>query len=457
MTLEQTILSNLVFNENFLRNTAPYIKAEYFTNYDERKVFTLIEKYFSKYNRSPNPRSLIVDLQNDIDNLDQSLYNDSIKLIKKLEETNSDPEWLLDNTEQFCKNNAVRCAVQQIIHIRNENKLAHPEEQYLQLMKDAISVSFDNDIGHNFIQDFEKRYDFYHKQENHLPFDIDMLNTITEGGLVPKTLNLILAPTGVGKSLVMCHFAASNLMRGKNVLYITLEMAEERIAERIDANLLNIPISELRSTSKETYEGKIQRLKNKTQGQLIIKEYPPVSAGANHFRFLINELRTKKNFVPDVIYIDYLNICMSSRLRHGSNVNSYLYVKSIAEELRGLGVEFNVPIVSASQVNRAGANDSDYDLTNTSDSFGLPMTCDLILALISTPELIALNQICFKQLKNRFSDWTQNNKFIVGIDHSKMRLYNCEKSAQLNPTGDLDIPIMDINKKFDRKLFDEFK
>ncbi|NBV28685.1 DNA primase, partial [bacterium] len=373
----------------------------------------------------------------------------------------SDTKWLIDTAETFCKDKAVYNAIMQSIQILDaSNKGTLDKGSIPTLLADALSVAFDNHIGHDFLDDADPRYEFYHKIEQRIPFDLDYLNRITKGGLPEKTLNIILAGTGVGKSLFMCHCAASNLTLGKNVLYITLEMAEERIAERIDANLLNIDLDKLVALPKESYLKKIERLRSNTTGKLIIKEYPTASANVSHFKHLLNELKLKKQFIPDIIYIDYLNICSSSRIKQGSNVNSYTYVKAIAEELRGLAVETKVPVISATQTTRGGYDNSDVSLTDTSESFGLPATADLMFALISTEELADLNQIMVKQLKNRYSDPTTNKRFVIGVDRAKMKLYDVEQLAQdgLMDNGQVDKPAFDstpTSKKTSK--FDNFK
>lgn len=386
------------------------------------------------------------------DSLNEQVFEGCVEYLSNLEKSDTDEEWLLDKTEEFCQEKAVYNAIMESIGIidgrdKEKTKGAIPE-----ILSKALSVSFDSSIGHDWIEDFQARYEFYHKVEERIPFDLEYLNAITKGGLPSKTLTCILAGTGVGKSLAMCHFAANNLMDNKKVLYITMEMAEERISERIDANLLDCSLDDLKDLPFKLYEKKVERIRSKTEGKLIVKEYPTASAGAGHFRHLLNELRLKRNFVPDIIYIDYLNICASSRMKYGSNVNTYMMIKSIAEELRGLAVEKNVPIVTATQTTRGGYTNSDPGLEDTSESFGLPATTDLMFALVSSEELEALNQIMVKQLKNRFNDPTSNKRFVVGVDRGKMRLYDVEQSAQDELVN--DNPVMD-NAVFGSRRNDE--
>lgn len=386
------------------------------------------------------------------DSLNEQIFEGCVEYLSNLEKSDTDEEWLLDKTEEFCQEKAVYNAIMESIGIidgrdKEKTKGAIPE-----ILSKALSVSFDSSIGHDWIEDFQARYEFYHKVEERIPFDLEYLNAITKGGLPSKTLTCILAGTGVGKSLAMCHFAANNLMDNKKVLYITMEMAEERISERIDANLLDCSLDDLKDLPFKLYEKKVERIRSKTEGKLIVKEYPTASAGAGHFRHLLNELRLKRNFVPDIIYIDYLNICASSRMKYGSNVNTYMMIKSIAEELRGLAVEKNVPIVTATQTTRGGYTNSDPGLEDTSESFGLPATTDLMFALVSSEELEALNQIMVKQLKNRFNDPTSNKRFVVGVDRGKMRLYDVEQSAQDELVN--DNPVMD-NAVFGSRRNDE--
>jgi len=455
MTIEKTILSNLLFNEEYTRKVLPFLKAEYFRDTSQRLVFKLIDAYTIKYNTVPSKEALRIDLQNKTD-ISESQFKESNEIINALEiDTKTSLPWLVEHSEKFCQDQALFNAISKSIQLINgDEKVNISKGSIPELLSDALSVSFDTNVGHDLVDDWEKRYDLYHTKENKIPFNLDYFNKITKGGLSNKTLNICLAGTGVGKSMFMCHCAAGNLLDGLNVLYITLEMAEERIAERIDANLLNVAIDELSVLPKDTYEKKITRIKEKTVGRLIIKEYPTASAGSSNFRYLLNELKIKKNFKPDIIYIDYLNICASSRLKVGSNVNSYMYVKAIAEEIRGLAVEFDVPIVSATQTNRTGYTNSDVGLEDTSESFGLPATADFMFAIISNDQLAALNQILVKQLKNRYSDPNNYKKFVVGVDRSKMKLYNVEQSAQQDIID--DSPRTSVKSKFDKSAFEDF-
>jgi replicative DNA helicase len=459
--IENTILSNLISNEDYGRKTIPYLRSEYFTDNDQKTIFCLIEEYVKKYNKFPNKEALSVDLH-ELEGLTDPQFTSIQSKINELQASDVDEEWLLDNTEKFCQDKAIYNSIMDSIRILDDKSGKTSKGMIPEILSKALSVSFDNHIGHDFIDDADSRFEFYHRTEVRIPFDLEYFNKITKGGVPKKTLNIALAGTGVGKSLFMCHCAAANLTKGNNVLYITLEMAEEKIAERIDANLLDVTIDELGLLPKESYDKKMNRLKEKTKGKLIIKEYPTASAGSGNFRHLLNELRMKKDFIPDVIYIDYLNICASSRLKYGANVNSYTYVKAIAEELRGLAVEFNVPIFSATQTTRSGFTNSDVGLEDTSESFGLPATADFMFALISTEELHALNQMMVKQLKNRFADPSMNKRFVIGVDRARMKLYDVEQSAQDDVLID-DTPLMDQSPfgqgmKAERKpSFDGFK
>lgn len=463
MTIEQMIFSNLIGNEAYLRNVLPYLNSEYFSNHAERTLFQLIKEYFEKYNSPPQVEALRIEAENKT--MSEGDFKEILQTLDGLNFIADDYDWLMKQTEKFCQDKAVYNAIMESIQII-DGKSDRDKGSLPQILQDALGVSFDSNIGHDFLEDFETRYDFYHKVVERLPFDLKFFNTITRGGIPRKTLNVILAGTGVGKTLIMCDFAATNMMNGKNVLYITLEMAEERIAERIDANLMNVPLNELETYPKETYQTKVERLQKKTQGKLIIKEYPPASVGAGHFRHLLNEMKQKKNFVPDVIYIDYLNLAISSRMKMGGSVNSYTYIKSIAEELRGLAVEFNVPLFTATQTNRSGFTNSDVGLEDTSESFGLPATADFMFAAISNEELESLGQLMIKQLKNRYGDPALHRRFVVGVDRSRMKLYDVEQDAQDNigPSID-DTPVMDNTsfgrgvkrEKFDKSLFDTWK
>ena len=450
MRIETTILSNLIHNEDYSRKVLPFLNKDFFHDEVEKTLYLTIDSHVEKYNTLPTNEVLGITLNED--SLNEQVFEGCVEYLSNLEKSDTDEEWLLDKTEEFCQEKAVYNAIMESIGIidgrdKEKTKGAIPE-----ILSKALSVSFDSSIGHDWIEDFQARYEFYHKVEERIPFDLEYLNAITKGGLPSKTLTCILAGTGVGKSLAMCHFAANNLMDNKKVLYITMEMAEERISERIDANLLDCSLDDLKDLPFKLYEKKVERIRSKTEGKLIVKEYPTASAGAGHFRHLLNELRLKRNFVPDIIYIDYLNICASSRMKYGSNVNTYMMIKSIAEELRGLAVEKNVPIVTATQTTRGGYTNSDPGLEDTSESFGLPATTDLMFALVSSEELEALNQIMVKQLKNRFNDPTSNKRFVVGVDRGKMRLYDVEQSAQDELVN--DNPVMD-NAVFGSRRNDE--
>lgn len=427
--IEKTILSHLIYNEPYSRKVLPFLKEDYFHTQSDKAIYNLIKMYVDRYNALPTKEVLYLELNNK-DGISEAIFKDSKELIDNLSFEETKIEWLLDSTEKFCQEKAVYNAIMASIKILEDKKGEQSKGAIPNLLSEALGVSFDVSIGHDYFINSDDRFDFYHKKEERIPFDLEYMNKITKGGLIKKSLNIALAGTGVGKSLFMCHCAATNLSQGKNVLYITMEMAEEKIAERIDANLLNVTVDELSILPKDVYDKKINRVKEKTVGKLIIKEYPTASAGSAHFRHLLNELRIKRNFSPDIIYIDYLNICCSSRIRSGANVNSYTYIKAIAEELRGLAVEFNVPVVSATQTTRSGYGNSDVELTDTSESFGLPATADLMFALISSEKLESLSQIMIKQLKNRYNDPTIFKKFVVGIDRAKMRLYDVEQSAQ---------------------------
>jgi replicative DNA helicase len=450
--LEATILRNLFYNEEFTRKVLPFIKEEYFTDKVDKIVFKQIESFVNKYNNLPTYESVVIDLTESkiINETDLKSSIDLLDNLKTDKDETIEFKWLTEQTEKFCQDRAIYNAIMESVQILDNNKRANGEIP--QLLSDALGVTFDTNIGHDYINDSENRFDFYHRKEEKIKFDLDMFNKITKGGLPNKTLNIALAGTGVGKSLFMCHVAAGALSQGKNVLYITLEMAEEKIAERIDANLLNIDISDLHSISREDYERKIGVLRAKTNGKLIIKEFPTAAANALHFRSLLSDLQLKKNFRPDIIMIDYLNICSSSRVKPGANVNTYSYIKSIAEELRGLAVEYNLPIISATQTTRSGFSSSDPGLEDTSESFGLPATADFMFALISTEELEQLGQIMVKQLKNRYNDPNVYKRFVLGIDRPKMRLYDAEVGAQ-NNIVDSNIPdVQDRPNKFSKNF-----
>jgi replicative DNA helicase len=430
MKIELTILKNLVHNEDFARKTLPFLREEYFSDSSERIVFNRINDFMLKYNNRPTREAIGIEIESS-NNMSEGDHKNSMALVHNLIEPEpSDMTWLLESTESFCQERAVYNAVMDSISILDGKDANRTKNSIPEILSEALGVSFDSHIGHDFIEDFGNRYDYYHRVEEKMPFDLELMNKVTRGGLSRKSLNIILAGTGVGKTLAMCHFAAANLSLGKNVLYITMEMAEEKIAERIDSNLLNVASEDLNKLPRDLYESKIARLKSKTSGKLIIKEYPTASAHAGHFRHLLNELNLKRNFVPDIIYIDYLNICCSSRIKAGSNVNSYTYIKAIAEELRGLAVEKNLPIVSATQTTRSGYSSSDPGLEDTSESFGLPATADFMIALVRTEELDERGQLMVKQLKNRYSDPADHKRFVVGIDRVKMRLFDTEEAAQ---------------------------
>ena len=427
--IERTTLRNLLHNEDYTRKVLPFLKSEYFQDRSERVVFTEIQKFISQYNKRPTKETLQIDLNKRKD-LNEDEYKKIVDLISSLDPQEVDLDWLVNTTEKFCKDRAVHNAVMDGIHIIDGKDKKHTPEAIPEILRDALSVSFDNAVGHDYLLDIEKRFDYYHKKETRIPFDLDFFNKVTKGGLPTKTLNVALAGTGVGKTLFMCHQAASALAQNKNVLYITMEMAEERIAERIDANLLNISMEDLHMLNKKLFNDKITQLQSKTTGTLIIKEYPTASAGSNHYRALVNELALKRTFKPDIIFVDYINICASSRFTAGSSVNSYTYVKAIAEELRGLAVELNVPIVTATQTTRSGFTSTDIGLEDTSESFGLPATADFMFALISSEELERAGQMLVKQLKNRYNDPTMHRKFMIGVDRSRMKLFDIEQQAQ---------------------------
>ncbi len=427
--LELTILRNLLYDENYSRKVIPFIQPDYFEQRSEKLIFQEIVYFIVKYNASITKEALTIELDNRKD-LTETEVKEVRDIIQSLNDNSVDSQWLLDTTEKWCRDRAIYLALVESIHIADGDDEKKNRDAIPSILSEALAVSFDNNIGHDYLQNYEERYEYYHRKEEKIEFDLEYFNKITKGGLPPKTLNIALAGTGVGKSLFMCHVASSVLLQGRNVLYITMEMAEEKIAERIDANLLNVPIQDIVDLPKTMFDKKINTLSKKTQGTLIIKEYPTASAHSGHFKALLSELALKKSFRPDIIFIDYLNICASSRYKSGVSVNSYSYIKAIAEELRGLAVEKEVPIVSATQTTRSGYSSSDVDITDTSESFGLPATADLMFALISTDELEQLGQIMVKQLKNRYNDPTMNKRFIVGVDRAKMRLYDCEQRAQ---------------------------
>jgi len=453
--IETTILRNLVFNEEFARKTIPFIQPDFFEQRTDKILFEEIVSFITKYDSCATLEALNIEVENRTD-----LTAEEVKQIndtsKELTDLPVDNQWLLDITEKWCRDRAIYLALMESIHIADGEDDKKNRDAIPSILSDALAVSFDNNIGHDYILNSDDRYEYYHRTEDKIPFDLEYFNKITKGGLPNKTLNIALAGTGVGKSLFMCHFASSVLLQGRNVLYITMEMAEEKIAERIDANLLNTAIQNLSDLPKPMFDKKVAKIAKKTQGQLIIKEYPTAAAHSGHFKALLNELALKKSFKPDIIFVDYLNICASSRYRTGSNVNSYSYIKAIAEELRGLAVEANVPILSATQTTRSGYGSSDVDLTDTSESFGLPATADLMFALISTEELEGLGQIMVKQLKNRYNDPTIFKRFIIGVDRAKMRLYDCEQKAQ-DDVLDSGTKEEYNEEKVPKKSFAEFK
>ena len=428
--IEYTIIRNLVNNEDYARQVVPFIDPEYFSIKSERIVIEEIANFFEKYNACPTPEALAIDL-GEKRGINETEYKEISNVLSHIAQDVGAPDdsWLVDATEKFCKDRAVFNAVRESIGIL-DGQGDMVKESIPDILSKALGVSFDTNIGHDYLEDAEERYKFYHNKESHIPFDLEYFNKITNGGLIPKTFNVLMGGPGTGKTLIMGHMAAAYLSQGKNVLYITMEMAEERISERIDANLLNVPIKDIENLSQDMYNQKIEKLRKKTDGKLIVKEYPTSQAGVAHFRHLLNELKLKKDWAPDIIFVDYLNICMSSRFKFGANVNSYTYIKSIAEELRGLAVEREVILISATQVNREGFGSSDIAMENVSESFGLPATADLFLGIIVNEELQELNQIMIKQLKNRYNDPTENSKFVLGVDRNKMRLYDCEQKAQ---------------------------
>jgi archaellum biogenesis ATPase FlaH len=458
MRLENLIFSNLISNEDYTRKTLPYIKAEYFNDINDKVLFTVIEKFVDKFNELPTKEVLKVELSN-VKGLNEDQFKETYELVESLQTDNiRSEEWMLNETEKFCQDKAIYNAIMTSIRIMDKKEKDLDKGAIPELLTQALGVSFDNSIGVEFLQDIEDRYKYYHTKQQKIPFALTFFNKITKGGFGRKTINIFLAGTGVGKSLTMCSMAADNLMMGNNVLYITMEMAEFEIARRIDANLLDVTIQELEDMSKDSYVSKMERLKGKTKGKLIIKEYPTSSAGSGNFRHLFNELRLKKNFAPDVVYIDYLNICASSRIKNGSNVNSYSYIKAIVEELRGLAVEFNVALVTATQTTRGGYGDSDVDITDVSESFGVAHTADFMCALITSEELEGLGQLLIKQLKNRYNDLNYLRRFVLGVDRSKMKLFDLEESAQ-NDIQD-DKPVFDktpSGDKFDKEKFKGFR
>lgn len=452
MNLEQTILKNLLKKEDFTRKVLPYIKDEYFTTDEDRILFKEIRDFILKYNKPPTFDALSIEIEA-LNNMTEGQIKNVRTLIDGLQsdQIETNVEWLVDSTEKFCQEKAIYHAIMKSIDIMNNKNGSLTKGAIPSLLSDALSVSFDPNVGHDYLDQFEDRFEYYHRVQERLPFDLEFFNTITKGGLPKKTLNIALAGTGVGKSLFMCHVAANALAQGKNVLYITLELAEEEVAKRIDANLLNITFDDLMALPKDLYERRFKTMSSKTSGKLIVKEYPTAGASTIHFKALLNELSLKKSFKPDIIFIDYLNICMSARIKPGNNVNSYTFVKAIAEELRGLAVEYEVPVMSATQTTRSGFANSDVELTDTSESFGLPATADFMFALIATEELTELNQIMVKQLKNRYNDPTANKRFVLGIDRAKMKLFDVEQSAQNDIIDSGQTKHITSNRPDDRK------
>ena len=450
-------LNHLLNNEDYCRRVIPFIKKEYYAG-EHAIVFELIVKFVGAHNKLPTGKILDLELQKL--SLPHEQLNSAAVLINELKtKSDIDTDYLINETEKWCKEKAVYNAIMESIQII-DGKTEKSDGAIPEILSEALGTSFDQAIGHDYIDNSQERFDFYNRKEDKIPFDLDYMNKITKGGLPNKTLNIALAGTGVGKSLFMCHCAASNLQLGKNVLYITMEMAEERIAERIDANLMDYPIQSLSTLPNNVYTTKIEKIAKASVGKLIVKEYPTGAAHTGHFRALLNELKLKKNFKPDIIYIDYLNICASSRMRGlGGSINSYSYIKAIAEEMRGLAVEFNVPIVSATQTTRSGFGNTDVGLEDTSESFGLPATADLMFALISTEELDDLGQILVKQLKNRYNDLTKYKRFVIGIDRSRMKLYDVEESAQTDIMSDMvpDKPINNFGDRDSKDTFADFK
>ena len=457
MNLEVTILSNLLYNEKYVRKVLPFLKVDYFTDRSHKVIFLEIHEYVSQYDALPSLNAIGIECQERVD-LTEDQFKEIIQVLNVLSDDPADHDWLVDTTEKWCQERAIYLSLMESVKIADGQDTKRDKGAIPQILSEALGVTFDQNVGHDYVSNAEERYEFYHRKEDKIPFDLSFFNKITKGGLSNKSLNIALAGTGVGKSLFMCHCAAAALLQGKNVLYITLEMAEEKIAERIDANLLNVPIQKLAELPKSMFDKKIASLAKKTQGKLIIKEYPTASAHVGHFKSLVSDLALKRSIKPDIIFVDYLNICASQRYK-GSIVNSYTYVKAIAEELRGLACECNVPIISATQTTRSGYGSTDVDLTDTSESFGLPATADLMFALISTEELEGMNQIMVKQLKNRYNDPTMNKRFCVGIDRAKMRLYDVEESAQedLQDSGQ-ESEKVDLVKRFTaKKTFQDLK
>ena len=454
--IEFLILRNLLHNEEYIRKVIPFIKSEYFEDKNQKIVFEEIHSFVLEYNQPATKEVICIEIEKRID-INEQEFKEITQVISCLEDVTTEFNWLVDTTEKWCRDRAIYLALMESIHITDGKDAKKNRDSIPTILSEALAVSFDTHIGHDYLLDYEQRYEYYHKKENRIEFDLDFFNKITNGGVPNKTLNIFLAGTNVGKTLAMCHMASSFLLQSKNVLYITMEMAEEEIAKRMDANILNVPINQLDDLPKSMFTSKASKLLEKTKGSLIIKEYPTAAAHAGHFKALLNELSLKKSFRPDVIFIDYINICASSRFRAGSNMNSYSIIKSIAEELRGLAVEHNVPIFSATQTTRSGFSSSDVEITDTSESFGLPATADFLVALISTEELEGLGQIMVKQLKNRYGDKSILKRFVVGIDRAKMRLYDCEQSAQNDILDNGKEEEYDYEERKPKKSFDGFK
>ncbi len=457
LKIEEVALSKLILEEDYCRKVLPFLKDEYFDALSNRTLFNTLTEYINEYDNTPEPTALKIEVEKRRD-ITEDIFKEIVSFLDNLDHDQYNEDWLLDTTEKWCKERAIYLALMESVKIADGQDKTRTKDAIPSIMSEALGVCFDDHVGHDYINDSTDRYDFYHRKEEKIPFDLDYFNKITKGGLPNKTLNIALAGTGVGKSLFMCHVASSILLQGRNVLYITMEMAEERIAERIDANLLDLPIQQLSDPilTKDRYVAKIDGLRKKTQGRLVIKEYPTASAHVGHFKALLNELSLKKGFQPDIIFVDYLNICASARYK-GNIVNSYTYVKAIAEELRGLAGEFNVPIVSATQTTRSGYGNSDVELTDTSESFGLPATADLMFALISTEDMEQMGQIMVKQLKNRYNDINVFKRFVVGIDRAKMRLYDCDQSAQDNIIDAGSIPDAPVAFTETKEKFTGFK
>jgi|TARA_B100000035_G_scaffold264713_1_gene236844 replicative DNA helicase len=457
LKIEEVALSKLILEEDYCRKVLPFLKDEYFDALSNRTLFNTLTEYINEYDTTPEPTALKIEVEKRRD-ITEDIFREIVSFLDNLDHDQYNEDWLLDTTEKWCKERAIYLALMESVKIADGQDKTRTKDAIPSIMSEALGVCFDDHVGHDYINDSTDRYDFYHRKEEKIPFDLDYFNKITKGGLPNKTLNIALAGTGVGKSLFMCHVASSILLQGRNVLYITMEMAEERIAERIDANLLDLPIQQLSDPilTKDRYVAKIDGLRKKTQGRLVIKEYPTASAHVGHFKALLNELSLKKGFQPDIIFVDYLNICASARYK-GNIVNSYTYVKAIAEELRGLAGEFNVPIVSATQTTRSGYGNSDVELTDTSESFGLPATADLMFALISTEDMEQMGQIMVKQLKNRYNDLSVFKRFVVGIDRAKMRLYDCDQSAQDNIIDAGSIPDAPVAFTETKEKFTGFK